>query len=242
MKYCFVLFSMLILGSCQPQPTKDSRFELGWYGAMRSIMHEGGLSGQVGVADLLAKPHVYALGAMENLKGELLIWDGKPVIAQVKDSTLLLSQDRSGKAALAVYASVPHWGKVIPIPYNVRTYEELENFIKVAARKEQLDTEQPFPFLIEAKVNKLDYHIIDWPESDTVHTHEKHRQSGMQGALSSTPVKILGFYSAHHHGVFTHHSTNMHLHFMGVEAPIAGHVDSLILEKGMGGLFFPEGE
>ena len=242
MRFSLFIVLAFVFWSCQPPPAAEGHFDLGWYGALRSIMHEGDLSGQVGVEDLLARPHVYALGAMEGLKGELLIWDGSPILAQVRDSSLLLAQDRNGKAALAVYASVPHWGKVIPIPYNVSTYKELENFIKVAARKEQLDVEQPFPFLIEVTVNKLNYHIIDWPEGDTVHTHEKHLQAGMQGALSSTPVKILGFYSAHHHGVFTHHSTNMHLHFMAVEAPIAGHVDSLILEKGMGGLFLPEGE
>lgn len=240
MKYHFLLLSTLLLWSCQPQPTEDAGFELGWQGALRSIMQEGDLSGKVTVEDLLAKPHVYALGAMEGLKGELLIWDNNLIIAQVQDSSLQLSQDRSGKAALAVYASVPRWGKVMPVPYNVRTYQELENFIRVAARNEKVDTEQPFPFLIEATVNKLDYHIIDWPEGDTVHSHEKHLQAGMRGMLSATPVKILGFYSAHHHGVFTHHSTNMHLHFMAVEAPIAGHVDSLIIEKGMGGLFLPE--
>ena len=237
-----MFFSIITALSCQPQPALESHFELGWHGALRSIMHEGDLSGQVAVDSLLASPHVYALGAMEGLKGELLIWDGSPVIAQVKDSSLQLSPAAGGKAALAVYASIPRWGKVIPIPYNVRTYEALENFIQNAARKEKLDVEKPFPFLIEATVDKLDYHIIDWPEGDTVHTHEKHIQAGIRGALSAAPVKILGFYSAHHHGIFTHHSTNMHLHFMGAEAPIAGHVDSLIIKRGMGGLFLPEGE
>ena len=239
MKYGFFLFFTLLLYSCQPRPASESGFEMGWYGALRSIMQKGDLSGQIDVESLVAKPHVYALGAMEGLKGELLVWDGRPIIAQVKDSSLLLSPKAEGKAALAVYASVPHWSEVIPIPYNVRTYAALENFIQTAARKAELDVEQPFPFLIEATVNKLDYHIIDWPEEDKVHTHEKHLQAGMRGVLRATPVKILGFYSAHHHGVFTHHSTNMHLHFMGVDAPVAGHVDSLVIERGMGGLFLP---
>ncbi len=232
----------MAIGSCQPRPASESSFEMGWYGALRSIMQEGSLSGKISIDSLLARPHVYALGAMEGLKGELLIWDGGLVIAQVKDSSLQLSPHPEGQAALAVYASVPRWSQAIPIPYNVRTYEALEGFIRNAARKEKIDVEKPFPFLIEATVNKLDYHIIDWPEGDTVHTHEKHMQAGMRGSLSAAPVKILGFYSSAHHGVFTHHSTDMHLHFMSMEAPLAGHVDSLIIERGMGGLFLPGGK
>ncbi|MCO6486938.1 MAG: acetolactate decarboxylase [Phaeodactylibacter sp.] len=239
MKYHFSLFLLAVLWGCQPRPASEASFEVGWNGALKTIMREGNLSGQVAVEEILKKKHVYALGAMEGLKGELLAWNGKLLIARVQDSVLELSQDPTGKAALAVYASVPHWGAAIPIPYNVRSYEALENFIRDAARKEKVDVENPFPFLVEATVNKLDYHIIDWPEGDTVHTHEKHLQAGMRGTLSAAPVKILGFYSAHHHGVFTHHSTNMHLHFMSMEAPIAGHVDSLIIERGTGGLFLP---
>ena len=242
MKYLYFFFFLAAMWSCQPQPAPNTAFEMGWHGALHSIMHEGGLEGKIAIRDLLDKPHVYALGAMEGLKGELLIWDGGPVIAQVADSSLQLSQSSEGKAALAVYATVPQWGPTIPIPYNVRDYEALENFIRSAAQKEKLDTDKPFPFLIEATVNKLDYHIIDWPEGDTIHSHEKHQQAGMRGSLSSTPVKILGFYSSHHHGVFTHRNTNMHLHFMSMEAPIAGHIDSLIIERGMGGLFLPKGD
>ncbi|MCB9294694.1 MAG: hypothetical protein H6559_16470 [Lewinellaceae bacterium] len=242
MKYHFSLFLLAVLWNCQPRPASEASFEVGWDGALKTIMREGNLSGQVAVEEILKKKHVYALGAMEGLKGELLVWDGRPLIAMVRDSSLQLSQDGNGNAALAVYASVPRWSGAIPIPYNVRSYEALENFIRDAARKEKIDVGKPFPFLVEATANKLDYHIIDWPEGDTVHTHEKHLQAGMRGTLGAAPVKILGFYSAHHHGVFTHHSTNMHLHFMSMEAPIAGHVDSLILEGGKGGLFLPGGE
>ena len=44
---------------------------------------------------------------------------------------------------------------------------------------------------------------------------------------------MLGFYSNSHHAIFTHHTTNMHIHVKTVDNKIAGHVDGLTLEKGM---------
>jgi len=46
-------------------------------------------------------------------------------------------------------------------------------------------------------------------------------------------VDILGFYSTHHHAVFTHHSTNMHLHVKTRGHVLAGHLDDLTLGEGM---------
>ncbi len=237
MKY--LLPFLLLLLACQPRPDDaEERFEMGWHGALRSLMHENDLSGKISVGQLLEEPHTFALGAVEGLKGEILIWDGQPIVAQLHDGALQLSSDTAVQAALVVYARVSNWEQQ-DIPLSVRSYKDLEKFVKAAANKAGIDTEAPFPFLLQGRANTLDYHIIDWKEGDRAHTHEKHQQAGLQGRLDSTAVKLLGFYSTTHHGIFTHHSTNMHLHFMSMEAPLAGHVDGLVLEKSSGQLFLP---
>ena len=40
---------------------------------------------------------------------------------------------------------------------------------------------------------------------------------------------MVGFYSDAHHGIFTHHSTNMHIHMKTGDHKVAGHVDDLTL-------------
>lgn len=79
----------------------------------------------------------------------------------------------------------------------------------------------------------MKWHVIDWKEGDAEHTHEKHRNSGLNGTLIRESVEILGFYSGRHHGLFTHHTTNMHLHMKNSEGTIVGHVDGLTLKQGM---------
>jgi acetolactate decarboxylase len=41
--------------------------------------------------------------------------------------------------------------------------------------------------------------------------------------------KILGFYSIKHHAIFTHHSTNSHMHYLDGKSGLSGHVDDLVL-------------
>ncbi|WP_437870158.1 hypothetical protein [Sorangium sp. So ce363] len=41
-----------------------------------------------------------------------------------------------------------------------------------------------------------------------------------------------GFFSKHHHGVFTHIGSNTHFHVVLPERPLMGHVDGVTLARG----------
>jgi acetolactate decarboxylase len=193
-------------------------------------MHKNDLTAKADLSSLAGTPHVYALGALENLKGELLIWDGQPFISQQLDSFVTIEHSLDYQAALLVYSSVQKWEE-IEIPDNIFTYQDLEEFILQTAISRQLDTALPFPFLVKGKVQGLNWHVINWPDGDSVHTHQKHKTSGAYGKILKTEVDILGFYSAHHHAIFTHHSTNMHMHVKTKDGKLAGHVDDLEIGK-----------
>ena len=99
--------------------------------------------------------------------------------------------------------------------------------------KNGIDTDAPFPFLIEGTAKSFDWHVINWKDGDTEHSHEKNISSGLHGTLKKKQVEMLGFYSNAHHAIFTHHTTNMHIHVKTTDNKIAGHVDALTLGKGM---------
>ena len=71
------------------------------------------------------------------------------------------------------------------------------------------------------------------------HSHEKHVTSGPHGTMEHQEIEILGFYSNSHHAVFTHHTTNMHMHFLLPDGTNAGHIDDIDLGQGMK-LMLPE--
>jgi acetolactate decarboxylase len=81
--------------------------------------------------------------------------------------------------------------------------------------------------MLKGKMELFRWHVINWPESDTVHTHQKHMESGLHATEENREVTILGFYSRHHQGIYTHHTSHMHLHVLSDDLTLAGHLDQL---------------
>jgi alpha-acetolactate decarboxylase len=217
---------LLMVSSCQSKDRKPKVNEVKHSGALRTIM-SGNLKSVIDLDSLSNKKHFYALGAVEHLKGEIQIFDSKPSNSFVTDSSLQIEDSYNLKAALLVFAEVEEWDSYKT--ENSKTKEELESTIFEVAKRNGIDTEKPFPFLLEGTVASLDWHVINWKDGDTIHTHKKHTEAGLNGNLKNKQVQIIGFYSTKHKAVFTHHTTNMHMHFKTDDNSVAGHIDDLLL-------------
>ncbi len=227
--YIITLTAIVIMVfSCQSKDKKPIVTEVKHSGALRTIM-SGNIESVIGLDSLSNKKHFYALGAVEHLKGEIQIFDSKPSNSFVTDSSLQIKDSYNLKAALLVYAEVEEWDTFKT--ENSTTKEELESTIFELAKKSGINTEKPFPFLLEGTVASLDWHVINWKDGDTVHNHKKHTEAGLNGNLKNRQVQIIGFYSTKHKAVFTHHTTNMHMHFKTDDNAIAGHIDDINLDN-----------
>ena len=232
MKYIIILLTIISIISCGTDNKKATEFKVEYKGALKNMMQKGDISAKTDLAIFENTKHFYALGAIENLKGEIQIFDSEPFNTMEVDSMLTFDNSFNKKATLLVYTSVSKW-KLINIPNNVVTYEQLENYIEQTAQENKINTDEPFPFLIEGRPESFDWHVINWKDGDIEHSHEKHKNSGPHGTINNRQVEMLGFYSNSHHAIFTHHTTNMHIHVKTVDNKIAGHIDGLTLGKGM---------
>lgn len=211
--------------------------EIEIYGALFKFMHEGDVSAKVALNKFSDKPHFYGLGALENLKGEIMVLDGKPFISKVTDKGVGVEESWDYKAALFVGTTVKKWDNE-GIPMRIITMNDLQNFVKEQANRRGIDTTEAFPFMVTGMFKEVSWHVISWKDGDTEHTHEKHINSGAQDTKFDATGRIIGFYSPKHHRIFTHHSTNMHMHIKMDEPAIAGHVDNITFD-GKGLLFLP---
>jgi len=230
LKIGMLIFLTGLLLSCINKNEPSSSILVHHSGALKTIM-SGNIAATINLDSLSKRNHLYALGATENLKGEIQIFDSKPSNSFVRNSNLLIEDSFNLKAALFVYAEVEKWDEFII--EKVTNKDELEEIIFEIAKTNGQNIEKPFPFLLEGQVVTLDWHVINWKEGDTIHNHAKHKESGLSGTMRNTEVKILGFYSTKHKAVFTHHTTNMHLHFSTDDDLIAGHVDDLLVPEGI---------
>lgn len=219
---------ILLTISCQNGDNKDTITEVKYSGALKTLM-SGNIQPVISLDSLSNKKHLYALGAVENLKGEIQIFDSKPSNSFVIDNILQIKNSYNLKASLLVYAEVEEW--TTSEVSNITTKSDLEELIFKTAKSNGINIEKPFPFLLEGTIASLDWHVINWKDNDTIHSHKKHIESGLNGTLNNKNVEILGFYSTKHKAVFTHHTTNMHMHFKTNDNSLAGHIDDLILKE-----------
>ena len=224
-------YIMLILLLCSGL-FAENNFKVEYKGALKNMMHKGDISAKCSLSEIADKEHIYALGALENLQGEIQIFDSEPFNSKGLNEEIEISDSYDEKASLLVFAQVSEWIE-LDVPKEILTYEQLEKFIALKAEETGIDTEQPFPFLLTGTPESIDWHIIKWKIGDNEHSHQKHIESGPHGTLEETEMDILGFYSDKHHTVFTHHTTNMHLHFKTSDEKIAGHLDGMILGQNM---------
>ena len=227
-KFHIAIVLAVSLISCQSKNSELITVEVNNSGALRTIM-SGDITSAISLDSLRSKEHLFALGAVENLKGEIQIFDGNPSNSSVINDSIRITDTYNLNASLLVYSQVKEWNT-----FKVdddKTKLQLETKIFELAKANGIDTEAPFPFLIEGTVASLDWHVINWKDGDMVHNHKKHKESGLNGTLNNLEVVIIGFYSTKHKAVFTHHTTNMHMHFKTVDNTLAGHVDDVIVNS-----------
>lgn len=208
--------------------------EVVYFGALKNAMKQNDLTVYVS-SDTIDLKNFYALGALEGLKGELLIMDGQVYTSSQGDTTnnsLDLKQNINFSANFLVGAKVSKWIS-LDVPKTIKTKSDLEKFVSEKAIEQGFDKADPFPFLLEGPTKSTSWHVVNWDANDSTHTHEKHVKSGIYDTDLEEDVIILGFYSEHHKGIFTHHSSFLHMHVLNDKKAIMGHLDDLTLGEKM---------
>lgn len=195
-------------------------------GRLSRIMMENKTEATIALDALVGEKHLYALGAVENINGEILIWDSNPTITHIEQDSIHTKHEYAGGAALLVYTNVSEWNE-FPTDQKM-SMKNLEDELARLSTAEGLS--QPFSFLIKTSDAFVQGHVV-------AGGHETH-DSGYKIKSQNQPIEILGFYSDRHQGVFTHHSSNMHMHFKDAESTFNAHVDELEL-KGKSVILLP---
>lgn len=220
----FLLFAFFGFSSM----TTASPADVSVVGEMRKVMKDDDRSAHI-TLDELNRKHVYALGPVEGLNGEITIIDGQLFISHItKDREIVFTDLWTTKAAFLVSSHVSKWKK-IQIPATVRTLTDLEEFIEISLKKNGLDSEKAHPFLVQGNFGTVKFHIVNGIDGtgkrlDKVERVEFHE--------NNAKGKLVGFFSKHHQGVFTHQGSSTHIHFVSSSKKQAGHVQELELASG----------
>ena len=206
--------------SASPPPVPPAPPAVEVHGALRAIMHGGATDGRVTLGDVVT-PHTIAVGALAGLRGEVTVLDGRIATARADGDGVVAAEGATdARAALLVRADVPAWRDVrLTAAIDADGFDDA---IEAALRDAGVDVAAATPFVLDGTFAILDWHVVDGP-----HTHGE-----VHGVRRSTPgaAVVVGFFSRHHEGVFTHMGQATHVHVLVAGA--TGHVDRLAVAPG----------
>jgi len=214
-----------------PPAVTGSGYELWFVGAQRDTIMNGKLGAAIDLNSLTGMAHLYGLGPLAELRGEVTIADSRPALARVMpDGSLQVTESFAAGAPFFVWASVPRWQQV-PIPAAVSSFAELEQFVPQAAAAAGLDAARPLPFLVNGREDMIEFHVLN-RIGNPPHNMEAHKKIQVTFELEQVEAIIVGFHSTDHRGIFTPGDSNIHIHFQTPDNRQSGHIQKLLLGSG----------
>jgi hypothetical protein len=105
-------------------------------------------------------PHLYAVGPLEGVRGEVSIFDGVPSIARVSAGRVVVEESFAHRACFLVYAQVRRW-RDTEVSREYASLAGIESHVVATAAEAGLDVEQPFPFGILGHARSVTVHVFD---------------------------------------------------------------------------------
>lgn len=246
MQICKVVaFWIAVLASMQGESFSTAADLETWDGKIvqHGKMHEAigaqQHQGRVRLKDLIGRPHFYAVAALEELKGEATILDGKITISRVGKSGQIESSDEAIEnehATLLVGAYVPSWTNH-KFDTDVET-DDLDQHIAEMASKAGFNLSEPFVFTIEGTFGPVDLHVING--ACPMHA----RLKKIELPEESRPLEIewdriqgtvVGVFAKDSVGNMTHPATSSHMHLVfkdDLGQQVTGHIEKLGVRAG----------
>ena len=214
-----------------PTAIRGAGYDLWFIGAQRDTITNGKLAAALDLKTIADRPHLYGVGPIEQLRGEVTIANSRPALAHVEqDGTVNVTQSFAIGVPFFVWAEVPRWLER-PIRAEIRSYQDVERFVAQAAAAAGLDADQPLPFLVVGREDLIEFHILN-RIGDAPHNMDTHQKIQVRFELERVEATIVGFHSTRHRGVFTPGDSNIHIHFQTPDNRQSGHIQRLEIGDG----------
>ena len=163
---------------------------------------------------------LYAVGPLDQARGEVSIYDSIPLISEVHDGRVNVTIDSCRHAAFLVYAIVENWRRVT-VRNPINTEQQLENHLLAWAVTSGIDVDQPFAFLLNGLIAQATFHILCNRGRGTYNA-ERHEKSKVRFPIANESVEVIGFYSRRHRGIFTPRDSDFHMHVRTLDNRFSG--------------------
>jgi alpha-acetolactate decarboxylase len=203
------------------------------YGSFKRMSHTGDTSAKVALRELPATPGHFAVGALEGLRGEIVMLDGKLLVTRGHSEAGRTEAPAAGDAAtLLALAKVEAWHE-IAVPADM-TQPQFEAFVVKQASVLGIIATDGFAFQVRGEFPQMTWHVVTGGASGG--HGSAHAQSHARNRVFEEPGAkgvLVGFHSGDAlEGVITHPGERFHLHYASGDASRSGHVDAYAVRAG----------
>ncbi len=237
--------SLSLMGQEAATTQTPAKFKVGikeliQYGKMHEVIGMQKHEARVGLAELLEKPHFYAVGALAGLQGEISVIDSHATVTEVTDQALAKSANKDAakrQATLLIGAYIDEWIKIVC--EKDLSDIELDDWIKSEIRKNGGDVQQPVMFMLRGTFSDVHLHVIN----GACPVHARVRQIEIPDSkrpfdttIAIVTGEVVGVFALDAAGKLTHPATSTHKHLVyravaNAEA-LNGHVESMSVKRG----------
>lgn len=205
------------------------------WGELREVMRDGKTEPRVRLRDVLARPHCYAIGALQGLDGEVTVLDGTAWISRVTQPGCVTSVERRcppEQATILVAAWVPQW-RDSRIERDVPR-GEFDQFVRESA---PVNAGATFPFVIEGEFDGLRVHVVNG--RCLMGAADDADDGSFRREVPAGRGTLVGFFTNEPAGVITHQGSQTHVHvLLAGDEPLMAHVEAVGVRHG-GVIRFP---
>lgn len=192
-----------------------------YQGTMRETMYQNKTTASASMNEIAGSGRI-GIGPLVGMAGEITLINDTAFVSRVGSSGITTSVDPNAGAPFFVWSNVKEW-KQVRLRKEIKNISDLEILVASAAKENGIDTNDPFPFIINTKISSAVFHILKAGENAT-YVNEKFR-------LANEPGQLVGFYSIGHKGIFIHHELNSHIHFLSSSREQMGHLDEVSINN-----------
>lgn len=217
------LIYMLLFLCTNTLTAQDTRNTVRITGQMKDVMWKGEIAAKIDLDTIRNKEHLFGLGPVEYLSGELMVVDGVCYKSTViSESAMKVERGFQTKAPFFGCANIEKWNTRL-LPDSVQTMTQLEAFLNDYNK----NTGTAFMFRLKGTIAEAVIHIQNLPPGSEVKSPADAKKGQVKYTLRDEDCEILGFFSTQHQGIFTHHGHFVHMHLLTADKSKMGHIDEL---------------
>ncbi len=193
-------------------------------GAM-SAMGQDNFAPHIALDTIKNKTHLYALGPLGRMQGEITVVDGVPLNVVVDaNGDAVVSANWNVESPFFVNSQVQNW-QTSTINTTHESIADLQGSIEEIATKNGVSLTTPFAFKITGRFNKLTIHAVMPRSSDVPGYQAGKNQANYE--LADQEGELIGFYSQESQGIYTPKNSFVHIHFVSSDRTKMGHLDKI---------------